>query len=361
MKFDLELLNSYIKTTTVCREKHPNEELYLYGYYSDPICQLATVWDEISIYCRGIILDGNGEVIEYPFPKFWTYRQYLSHDTLLLSENRVVKLPKGKFRILEKVDGTMTILYWIKDKPYLATQRSFTNVKALEATKILYEKYSHLFNRFNRKYTYIFEAVYPETKVLIDYGDKRDIILIGIIDKKTGERLPLPDIGFPRCHDYTSKYGHISNLDELVRLNLPNQEGFVLYFENGLMMKLKFPWYQEAHKILDFYLHKDKVSYLKHHEMSRIIGASTKIIDSMNVWEAIEQGDLNLYSLRQSVPDFYYLMGFDYWLNNIKHQILANGGNKPQNIEYFNIDQRMMRPHVYETSVWKWEERYIKS
>lgn len=365
MKFDLKLLNQYTKTTTVCCEKHPDEELYLYGYYSDHITPLATVWDDVSIYCRGLILDRNGEIVERPFPKFWTYQQYLSQDTLLLSENRIVRLPQGHFRILEKVDGTMTTLYWIKNRPYLATQRSFTNVKAVEATKILHEKYSHLFKKLNRSYTYIFEAVYPETKVLIDYEDKRDLFLIGVIDKQSGETLSLPNIGFPTCKDYTEEYGHITNLDELVQLNLPNQEGFVLYFENGLMVKLKFPWYKEAHKIVDFYLHKDKVSFFKHRELLGILGKSPKMISNLDVWKKLKQGDYNLYSIRQSIPDFYYLMGFDYWLTDTKQSILNRRTEnwdscKPEKIEYFNIDARMNTPHVYETSIWKWEERYIK-
>ena len=365
MKFNLELLNRYTKATTVCCEKHPDEELYLYGYYSDHISHLTTIWDDISIHCRGLILNGNGEVVERPFPKFWTYQQYLSHNTLLLSENRIANLPQGKFRILEKVDGTMTTLYWLGEKPYLATQRSFTNIKAIEATKILHEKYSHLFKMFNKKYTYIFEAIYPEVKVLIDYGEMRDLILIGVIDKQTGEILPIPDIGFPKCKDFTNEYGHITNLDELVQLNLPNQEGFVLYFENGLMVKLKFPWYQKAHRIIDFYLHKDKVSYLKHHEISTILRKPVKNNSNIDIWEALKNGDINLYSIRQSVPDFYYLMGFDYWLTSMKLQILQqqteNWNNcKPVNVEYFNIGERMTYPHIYETSIWKWEERYIK-
>lgn len=369
MKFDINILKEYCDKTTMCYEKHPTQNLYLFGYYSDQNPPKPTIWDSISVHCRGLILDGEGNVVERPFPKFWTYRQYLSKDTLLLSEDRIIKLPRGRFRILEKIDGTMVTLYWIGDKPFLATQRSFTNIKAIEATKLLYAKYSHLFSKLDRQFTYIFEAVYPETKVLIDYGEIRDLYLIGMINKETGELMELPDLGFPKSHDYTPEYGHLKNFDDIVALDLSNHEGFVAYFDNGVMMKLKFPWYQKAHKILDYYIHKDRVSFVRYREMADIFNFSYRKITVEDVAKTLEQGDINLLSLRWGVPEFYHLMGYDYWLNMTKEKILNHDAilkteagcllNVPLS-PIFDIEMRMMNPHIYETNVWKWEQRYIK-
>lgn len=370
MKFDLRILEKYVNETTMCCEKHPCGQLYLYGYYSDNITKQPTVWDDISKHCRGIILDSHGDIVERPFPKFWTFCQYLSKSMVLLSENRIYRIPSGKFRILEKIDGTMVTLYWKNDKPYLATQRSFTNPKAIEATKLLYEKYTHLFSKLDRRYTYIFEAVYPETKVLIDYGETRDLYLIGVIDKMSGFPLELPDIGFPLCHDFTKEYGHITDFNSLAELNLPNHEGFVLYFQDGGMIKLKFPWYQTAHRLLDSCLHKDKVSYSHFKELSSIFNIKPRIITREDVRLALEQGDENLFSLRATVPEFYYFMGYDYWLEQTKkvvqrradlRQYVFNGsGIEVEPTVVFNMEERIKEPHIYETSVWKWENRYLK-
>lgn len=369
MKFDLKLLQQYTEKTHVCCEKHPDADLYLFGYYKDYRSGKATIWDDVSIHCRGLIVNGKGDVVEHPFPKFWTYRQYLTQNAVLLSEDRVMEIPKGKWRILEKVDGTMVTLYWIGKNPYLATQRSFTNIKALEATKILYGKYSHLFNRLDKHYTYIFEAIYPETKVLIDYGDKRDLILIGMIDKESNKALELQDIGFPTCKDYTSLYGHITNFDELAALNTPNQEGFVIYFKNDTMMKLKFPWYQKAHKLLDFHFNKEKALYQKSNELRHALKKKSLRISTMDIWRALKMGDTELYSIKSQVPSYYALMGFDYWLQKEKERILRLSTSQQNsslaniniaNISYFDIDDRMSKPHIYETIVWNWEERYLK-
>lgn len=369
MNFDLNLLRQYTEKTNVCCEKHPDADLYLFGYYKDNGNEKPMIWDDISIHCRGLIVNGKGEVVEHPFPKFWTYRQYLTQNAVLLSEDKTMEIPKGKRRILEKVDGTMVTLYWMGEKPYLATQRSFTNIKALEATKILYEKYSHLFGRLDKRYTYIFEAIYPETKVLIDYGNKRDLVLIGMIDKNHNKILELPDIGFPTCKDYTDLYGHITNFDELAALNLPNQEGFVIYFENDTMMKLKFPWYQEAHKLLDFHFNRDKAFYRKSCELLRVLKKVPLRISTMDIWHALKNGDSELISIKGQVPSYYKLMGFDYWLRQEKEYVInlfnlkkdiSFENAKEININYFDINDRMSKPHIYETIVWNWEDRYLK-
>lgn len=367
MKFNIETLNEYVDKTIVCVEKHPNANLYIYGYFQDN--DKPRIWDDISIHCRGMIVDGDGNIVEHPFKKFWTFKQYLNKNMILLNDNQIMRMPQGKFRILEKVDGTMCTLYWLNDKPYLATQRSFTNPKALEATKILYEKHLKDIRKLDKRYTYIFEAVYPESNVLIDYGDTRDLYLIGMIDKQTCKPMELPDIGFMKAYDYTSQYGHITNLNDLASLNLPNQEGFVLYFENGEMIKLKFPWYQEVHSQLDSIIACEKKIYCKQHELRNKMGIKERIVSNFDVWYEMSSGDHNLLSLRNSIPSYFYLMGFESWLRKVKNDILSNhdvneirdwGALKPKTKEVFDIEYRYKHPHIYESIVIDWKNRYLK-
>lgn len=372
MKFNLDTLNKYLGVSTICREKHPDADLYLYGYYSQN--NVPSVWNKDTIHCRGMIVDGEGNVIEHPYKKFWTYRQYLNSNSVLLNDKQILKIPKGKFRITEKIDGTMVTLYWIKDTPYLATQRSFTNIKAIEATKILHEKYSNLFSRLDRKYTYVFEAVYPEAKVLIDYKDTRDLFLIGMIDKTTGLPVKLKDIGFPMCKDYTGEYGHITNFDELAALNLPNQEGFVLYFENGDMMKVKFPWYSEAHRKLDILIQSDYSRYRAQKELRQILSLPNQVVSNIEIWEMMRDGDWNLDRLRSKTPTYFYSMGFEYWLESVRSAMKESIGKewkdmseadwhaaKPQILDTFDMEERNKNAHVYETTVWNWEKRYLNN
>ncbi|GAB6013143.1 hypothetical protein [Viscerimonas tarda] len=376
--FDIDVLNGYTVNSDICCEKHPEANLLLYGYYSNDN-RSGIAWNNINVHCRGLILDINGNVIEHPFVKFWMFKQYLSEKTILMNDNQIFRVPDCSFRILEKIDGTMVILYWINNNPYLATQRSFTNVRAKIATEILYEKYSDIFNKLNRNYTYVFEAVYPETKVLIDYGDMRDLFLIGMIDKDNGKLLPLDNIGFPLAHDYTSEYGHIKNFNSLMELNLPNKEGFVIQYDNGDLIKIKFPWYLEAHRLLDFFIAHSKKYYINRLKMSDIIKKEIPIKDvsTMDVWNALRAGDKDLISITKNLCDIYFSMGLDYWLMSEKEKLLnqfrkyqnknhnLNGSEiweniKPDNIHSFDLEKRLQCPHIFETTMWNWEKRFLR-
>lgn len=362
MKLNRTLLQKYTEETFVVHEKHPFADLHIYGYYEGG--GKPRLWDDYSKQCRGIILDGDGNVIERPFTKFFTFKQYLTQRLMLLNDNQVARIPEGPFRITEKIDGTMTTLYWIGDEPYLATQRSFTNIKAQEATLLLRSRYGHLLDRLDREHTWIFEAVYPETNILIDYGDTRDLFLIGCIEKCSGKPVPIPDIGFPRCRDFTAQYGDIKDLRELMALNLPNQEGFVLYYENGSMVKLKFPWYIERHSLLDRMVTNEKNSWRNHEAFNAITGDLFQPVEATQIQTALGGKCLSpdtingiLSQYKNSAPSFYELFGYDWWLNKT---ITGDRNTIFPLPESFDFTKRAREPHIYETTMWKWKERYLK-
>ena len=91
MKVDLNKMNESIKDSHITVEKHPTEDLYIYGYYKHPLSKIKSNWNKYSIMCRGLILNTEGEIIERAFDKFWTFRNHITEDLVLLSENKMVK------------------------------------------------------------------------------------------------------------------------------------------------------------------------------------------------------------------------------------------------------------------------------
>lgn len=359
MRLDIKTLLRYEETTFICHEKHPTEDLTIWGYFEQPNGK-NRVWDNVTRLCRGTIVDGDGNIIEIPFMKFFSFRQYISPALLLLNDGQIIPTPPGNPRITEKVDGTMTTLYRAGGVPYLATQRSFTNPKAIEATRLLHEKYANEADRLPTDRTWVFEAIYPETRILIDYGQTRELVLIGSIDKKTGTPLPLPNnTGFPMCRDFTRDYGHIKRLDELAALDIPNQEGFVLYYLDGTMVKVKFPWYEHAHGLLDRHINALKIQPAIHAALRPTQGLQFPRITRDDVFKAFESGDQELLSIRTCVPPFYNLYGFDWWLS----ETVASLTGKRLPIfpldETFDFARRAKQPHKYETTMWKWRESFV--
>lgn len=355
---DFELFLQYVKKGLFTVEKHPNSELYIFGYQTGSISEgKIRKWDNISKKMRGLIVDSKGEIKSRSFEKFFTFRSYLSQQTVFLSDSQVVELPNCPYKIYEKIDGSLSILYWIDDTPYLATQRSFTSLKAKKATKILYEKYEDTFCNLKRDRTYIFEAIYPESKVLIDYQNEEKLILIGVLDNLTGNDLPLEEIGFPIAKDWTKKLENLTNLAEIEKLNIRDKEGFVLLYENGLRIKIKFPWYKDAHQILNKLIMLEYQQYKLESKLKEFFNYSKNLPSTDIIWKRFSNGE-NPKEILNDFPSIYNLIGVDEWIEMEyqKYKTKCTSENKapvqPDRNKVLEINSLIYHP-ASENVMWK--------
>jgi T4 RnlA family RNA ligase len=227
------LLNQMIAETLVSVQKHPVHELYIYNYTAK--AQYDRVWNEVTLACRGLICDAEGNVVARPFKKFFNLGEYEGQH-----------IPASPFEVYEKMDGSLGISYKVDDKFYIATRGSFTSDQALRATDMLHNHYAHALQSMEDRYTYLFEIIYPENRIVLDYGDRKELVLLAIIDNATGHDLPLVDIGFP----VVKKYDGIKDIELLKNIQEENKEGFVIKYEDGYRLKLKFDEYVRLHRII---------------------------------------------------------------------------------------------------------------
>ena len=261
--FDFELLRELIDNQYINVQKHPTADLYIYNYTA--LAQFERCWNEVTMACRGLILDGQGTPVARPFPKFFN-----------LEELTPQQIPKEPFEVFEKLDGSLGILYFIENQAFIASRGSFTSDQAVRANQILQKKYAPILPQLNPKYTYLFEIIYPENRIVVQYGDQEDLVLTAIIETKTGKELPLQNIGFTTV----AKLESVTQLSDLKNLALPNKEGFVVRFQNGFRLKVKFEEYVRLHRILT--------------------GISSK-----NIWEYLKTGQ-SIEPLLADVPDEFY-------------------------------------------------------
>jgi RNA ligase len=176
-------LNQLIADDYINVNKHPTADLYIYNYSQK--AQYDRVWNETTLACRGLILDGNYQVIARPFQKFFNLGEF---------ENQVV--PNDFFEVFEKMDGSLGILYWIENKPHIATRGSFVSEQSKVATEMLYTQYAEVIPLLDKSKTYLFEIIYPENRIVLDYGNERKLVLLAIVDTETGIENELDNIGF---------------------------------------------------------------------------------------------------------------------------------------------------------------------
>lgn len=234
--------------------------------------QFSRTWNEVTKQCRGLILRGD-EVVARPFPKFFNLSEHESelHDDLPLH------LP---VEIYEKMDGSLGILYESDDGPAVATRGSLQSEQAQWATAYV----KNLGEQVPEGLTLLFEIIYPQNRIVVDYGDFRGLVLLAAIDIETGADVPIPS----EWQDWPHQAKRYDGLDiEAVRAKLSepsDAEGFVLRFvEQGkpsVRAKAKFDEYVRLHRLIT-------------------------TVSSKTIWENMANG-LPLDEMLDRVPDEFF-------------------------------------------------------
>jgi RNA ligase len=269
-----EIIQPYIEKGLVTERAHPEfQELSIYNYTNK--CQIDGAWDEVTLQCRGLVINTKtGEIIAKPFPKFFNL------------EERKSEIPSEQPYIFEKYDGSLGILYWIGDLPYIATRGSFESDQAIWATKWFRENIKD-YSLYDRNSTYLFEIIYPENRIVVQYNFS-GLVLLAVRNTETGiEQFESKDFSpILKCKQYEPMA-----LDKLKELETENAEGFVVFYpESGLRIKLKFEEYKRLHRIVT-------------------------CVTSRSIWDALRSGS-DLTEILERVPDEFYK-----WVKELKTKL----------------------------------------
>jgi len=186
------------------------------------------------------------------------------------------------------VHNSLGILFTLDNKPQIATRGSFTSEQAVRANAILYERYGSF--RFVPSYTYLFEIIYPENRIVVNYGWQENLVLLAVIETETGKELDIQAQEWP--FPVTRLYDGLTDIEQVRKLEEANAEGFVVRFAGGLRLKMKLAEYVRLHRIMT-------------HVNERVI------------WELLRTNQ-PLEPLLEKVPDEFYL-----WVKRTRADLLA--------------------------------------
>lgn len=232
MVISIDILNQYFNDGWLMKQSHPTLPLIIWNY--TPKTQYESKWDEITLSCRGLVTNFEGKVIGKPFEKFFN-----------IEENK--HIPTKEFEVFEKMDGSLGIVFKYEGQVVYATRGSFSSDQAKWMSN--YGKEYSFQDILVDGFTYLFEIIYPENRIVVDYGSQERLVLLGIIKTETGEEIPYDDIVVVPW-DIVQKYDGIKDYSTLKGLVDNNAEGFVVRFSNGSRMKIKGEEYLRLHKIM---------------------------------------------------------------------------------------------------------------
>lgn len=242
-KFDLNILENYLQEHLIVKQKHPTFDIWIYNY--TPECVFSRKWDKITAQCRGLILDEEGYVVGRPMEKFFNY------DEL---EGLGISLPEGTPKIYTKLDGSLIIVTRYKDELIVATRGSFVSDQAKLARELLIQDddLRKIVMSVDNQFTFLFELTGPDNRIVVTYPENK-LTLLAVITNWNGKEHNLKAykiIGVKNIvEEYEAKWNE-NTIKYLQSLNLNNEEGFVLKWDNNFRTKIKFSSYVRLHRLI---------------------------------------------------------------------------------------------------------------
>jgi RNA ligase len=208
------------------------------------------------------------------------------------------------FDIFTKEDGSLIIVFKYNDEIIIASRGSFTSSQTIKAKEILKKYNTDIFND-NQNLSLIFEYKYPENRIVCDYKEKEELVLLGAIKTNTGEDLNYTDLviisnnlGCPivqkRNINIDRSNGLIKMFESIKNLDIENEEGFVIRFNDSYRIKVKFPNYVRLHSIM----------------------TNTS---SYDIWESLMENGKISEELLEIIPDEFY-----DWVKKIEKKLIKD-------------------------------------
>lgn len=267
-------------------QRHPELPLRIYNYTEHT--QFERAWTPVTVQCRGLIADEQGQVVARPWAKFFNYGE--QNDAQLALDAPV--------EVTDKLDGSLGILYRAGDEWAIATRGSFASEQALHATEVLRAKYAAF--EPPAGCTVLFEIVYPGNRIVVDYNGLDDLLLLGAVDIETGKTFgpaEVPEWRGPRAEVFSAR----TLADALAMPARENAEGVVVRFPaTGEQLKIKLESYVYLHRL--------------------ITGLNARV-----VWERLGAGE-TAATICEKLPDEFHAWVRDLAdeLHNAANEILAN-------------------------------------
>jgi RNA ligase len=212
---------------------HPTLGLHLFCYTRQTV--FSKQWTDAARIARGVVFDpADGRLVALAMPKFFNFKEVSN------------AVPQCGYSVHEKLDGSMICAWYYDGRWHCSTKGSFVSEQARWAAQ---ELARGPIDRLDPQMTYVFEAVSAETRVVVPYAFEGLVLLCAYHNKTGVKHMPsdLAHLGYrvPRVFAFSLA----DTLEEARKIPF-TQEGYVLHFDNGEMLKIKGDEYCMVHQMV---------------------------------------------------------------------------------------------------------------
>lgn len=266
--------DEYVKKGLVRSQKYKDLTIYQYTEFT----QFESLWNNCTLNARGIVFDDDGVLVQRCMPKFFNHDEPDGIKVEKLMRKEQIGI------VQEKLDGSLIKI--TKDQKHglvITSKASFESDQAKMAKEIVDEDNYD----FKEGWTYHFELIHPDNQIVLNYGDERKLVLLAIIDNKTGKDIDI------YSHELRFEKPQLYELGVLPNVNVLNKNGLhegVVVNYGSYRLKYKTDEYIRLHRIVTEFTPK-------------------------RVWEALSSGQR---MDRMNIPE-----EFIKWLNETENELLA--------------------------------------
>jgi|ERR1035437_4185710 RNA ligase len=221
-------------------------------HYADDAVYGRGDWTDFTKACRGVVVDfENKKLLSHPYSKFFNLNEPEAPS--------IKELEKQKdFWSTEKLDGSMIILCWDEKTQqfFTTTKGSLDSEHGVYATSLIPASVKDV--KLVQSHTLMFELISPKFQIVVPYhkiGYEEGLYLIGVRHNMS-EKVFNPDEVKAFAKQYglkvykTVAFPSLQAVIDNVK-DLPyTEEGFVLVFQNGDMVKIKGQAYLKVHRFI---------------------------------------------------------------------------------------------------------------
>jgi len=298
--FDSSLLARMVEKRMVRRQTDNTMPYAIYNYTQN--AQFEREWNSVTKGCRGLVtrLESVGAefsptvetVVARPWAKFFNFEE---HEEVSLPHEELVV-------VSEKMDGSLGIS--VPDDSNglrIVTRGSFGSDQALHATRVLRDRYADFVGVPG--WTFLWEIIYPENRIVVDYDSLDDLILLGAVDIASGDSIPIRVAAKYWTGAVVNVHPYASLLEAVDAPNGENREGIVVHFvDSDLRVKIKQADYVALHRVLT--------------------NLSTR-----SVWEILAEHG-SVIPLLDIVPDEFYP-----WVHKVSEELLDSHSRHMESTE----------------------------
>lgn len=262
----MNILNELAKlkeNKLVYNQIHPTLDLTIWNYTDE--VQYNSLWNELLIKCRGLVTNSLGEIVNDPIPKFFNYSETRGQQVCNFTK---------PFTVYTKYDGSLIMVFKYQGELIICSRGSFTSDQANWAKEII-ERENY---QFGEGFTYCFELIHKENRIVVNYGDENKLILLAVRGNSIEDELEYYN-SFNIAQTHIININEYNDLKKLSSQFKENEEGYVFKFGSN-RCKVKFDEYLRLHKLMTN-------------------------VSTTAIWECLKN-KTDLIEVLKDIPDEYY-------------------------------------------------------